>query len=312
MPPAPILNAPKVSISIPAYRQADLLRRALESIAEQTFRDFEVVITDDSPDDAVERVAAEFGPCFAVRYCRNVKRLGPPENWNEAVRQSRGELVKILHHDDWFYDRDSLQNLVRIMEENPEAALGFGYSMCCSAADGKRTLHAPGLPLIQAIRNDPNELFYGNTIGAPSATIFRRKDFQPFDGHLKWVVDLEFYVRLLRRKPELALWAQPVVCVAEDLATRVTSECLGNPEVEVYEWLYFYRKLDTGILPAWRRLRYLCYGFRRLGLETPGALQPYLRELSLPLYVRWFLKARRMTQKLRRMVSSSRPTVSEA
>ena len=286
------MNFPLVSICIPAYRQPELLRRALQSVAEQSFRDFEVVITDDSPDDSVERVAGAFAPRFTLRYLRNPIRLGPPENWNESVRQSKGELVKILHHDDWFSDAHSLKEFVDMMQVNPQAALGFGFSWNCGARDGSRHLHAPDDSRIQAIRRNPLELFFENSIGAPSATIFRRNDFQPFDRKLKWVVDLEFYIRILRAKPCLAVCPKPLVCVAGDLEFRVTNLCLGNKEVEAYEWTYLYRSLRSKGKGEIKRLRHLAHLLRKHEIVSPADLAPYLKEIPVPLSLSLFMKLR--------------------
>jgi glycosyltransferase involved in cell wall biosynthesis len=48
------MSPPVVSVCIPAYRNAEALERAFKSLQRQQFKDFEVVITDDSPDDVVE------------------------------------------------------------------------------------------------------------------------------------------------------------------------------------------------------------------------------------------------------------------
>ncbi|TMQ64873.1 MAG: glycosyltransferase family 2 protein, partial [Candidatus Eisenbacteria bacterium] len=64
----------RVSVCIPAYRQPDHIRRALESVLRQTGVSFEVVITDDTPDDAVQRVVAGCDEALCVRYFRNPVR----------------------------------------------------------------------------------------------------------------------------------------------------------------------------------------------------------------------------------------------
>lgn len=276
------MQVPLVSICVPAYSQPQLLQRALQSIAEQTFRDFEVVITDDSPDDSVEKVAGEFAGSFPVRYFRNARRLGTPENFNEAVRQSRGELVKILLHDDWFPDANCLKQFVDMMVENPQAGLAFGSTWVCNVKSASRRLNAPGEQLVNDIRLDPKELFFENWIGSPSATIFRREDFAGFDPKLKWVVDTEFYLRMLAHKPYLAYCAKPLICTTDGAEHQVTSSCLGNKEVEVYEWLYLYRRLDHGGWSSFKRLRFLARVFRNLGIRSPQELKPYVRELRIP------------------------------
>jgi len=51
----------KVSIIIPTYKRPDLIKRAIRSILNQTYQDFEIVIIDDSPDDETEKVVKNLG-----------------------------------------------------------------------------------------------------------------------------------------------------------------------------------------------------------------------------------------------------------
>lgn len=299
------MNSCAVSIVIPAYRQPELLRRCLQSVASQSFRDFEVVITDDSPDNAVERVAREFEGQFPVRYFRNPARLGSPENWNEAVRHARGELVKILHHDDWFSGEHSLRQFVELLRANPDAGLGFCHTMCCSGATGRQRLHAPPPAWVEAVNHDPAELFFGNLIGAPSTTIFRRSDFLPFSGKLLWLVDVEFYLRMIQARPRLALCAEPLVCVSEEVESQITNLCVGNPAIEVYEWVWLYSLLSHRPKGRARRLRHLLSLLEGMGISSPAALKPYLKELSAPRPLVLAMKLRSFASRAKHRLKAS-------
>ena len=79
---------PLISICIPAYKQVDFLQRLLDSIRTQTFRDFEVILTDDSPDNAVADLVTAFSTALPIRFIKNPVALGTPENWNEAIRRT--------------------------------------------------------------------------------------------------------------------------------------------------------------------------------------------------------------------------------
>ena len=114
----------KVSICVPAYKNPVGVERLLESIKVQSFTDYEVVVTDDSPDGSVEEVVRRADVPGMV-YVRNAARKGATGNWNEAVRHASGEYIKIMHHDDWFTDRDCLARFVEMLEEHPEADLAF-------------------------------------------------------------------------------------------------------------------------------------------------------------------------------------------
>ena len=115
----------KVSICIPAYNNAAAVGRLLESVEKQTWKDYEVIITDDSNGDEVGKLAEEKG---YVQYFKNEVPLGAAANWNEAVRRSSGEYVKMMHHDDWFTDENSLEAFVDMLERHPEVDLAFSGS----------------------------------------------------------------------------------------------------------------------------------------------------------------------------------------
>ncbi len=133
----PNIGAPSVSICIPAYENADGIRRLLESALTQNYTDFELIITDDSRTDAVKNVVDEMMNGFMaygfvgedmsskIRYIKNAERKGPVGNWNEAISHAKGQYVKIMHHADWFTDEYSQRYYVDHLEKHPEADLDF-------------------------------------------------------------------------------------------------------------------------------------------------------------------------------------------
>ena len=182
----------RVSVCIPAYRQPDHIRRALESVLRQTGVSFEVVITDDTPDDAVQRVVAgcDEDPC--VRYFRNPVRLGSPGHWNEAVRLAKGEYIKVLHHDDYLTETDSLRKYVALLDDHPESDLAFSASLVWMVDTDERWVHRPTAGQLRELAIRPQRLFGGNIIGSPSAVIYRRTVTQLFDPRLIWLADVDF------------------------------------------------------------------------------------------------------------------------
>ena len=114
------IESPLISICIPAYKNIEHLERLLNSISKQIFKNFEVVITDDTPDDSVSQFVAQSNFEFALTYFKNYKSLGTPENWNEAVRKSSGEYIKLMHNDDWFASPDALSEFVYALEKKPK------------------------------------------------------------------------------------------------------------------------------------------------------------------------------------------------
>ncbi|MBC7893496.1 MAG: glycosyltransferase family 2 protein [Sphingobacteriaceae bacterium] len=299
---------PRLSVCIPAYRQTRYLRRALDSLREQTFTDFEIVLTDDSPDDEVADFVEnyQFGP--RLRYFHNPRSLGTPENWNEAVRQSRGELIKILHHDDWLAQPDSLQTLVDALDAQPEADLVFCASVATVADTGVvRDVNRPTPAQVDRLRSHPEELFAANRIGAPSATLYRRRAGLTYDSILTYTVDTDFYIRLLRQNPALVYVNEPLVAIGLNEG-QVTQSAIADRGLLLREYAYTYQKLG---LNATRNLKiarfwweffhrhhvHLVADFRAAGYAGPVGWELRMLMGLAPLagvlggYLRW--KARR-------------------
>lgn len=258
------MTSPHVSVCIPTYRRPDLLQRCLESLRIQDYQDFEIIVTDDSPDMEVETVCRNSGFDKRLRYSRNARPLGSPENWNAAMRLARAPLVKMLHHDDWLAEPYSLRTLASLLDDHPAAGLAFSATRNTSSRDIPGRLHRPCVESLKMMVRDPRIILLGNFIGAPSVTIHRNQPNLEFDPRLKWLVDIDFYARVLRRYPGFAWSEQPLVCtyIAEREA-RVTDSCLGNPDIELREtgliWEKFFaedipRALWLPALNMWSRL----------------------------------------------------------
>lgn len=236
----------KVSIGIPAYYGEEGVARLLRSIGQQEYEDYEVVITDDSGDDRIGRLAEGKKN---VRYYKNEVRLGAAANWNRAMRLCTGEYMKIMHHDDWFTAPDSLGEFVRMMEEHPEADLVFcGTRQVGSGGAYERFISPEDAELL---RQDYRNLFLGNTIGAPSAVMHRR-GVGEYDAVLTWLVDMEFYMQILKGNPHFVYTEKPLVSIGVS-AGQLTESCIGSREINLTEYGYVYRKYGLGGEKAYKR-----------------------------------------------------------
>ncbi len=232
----------KVSICIPAYNDPDELNRLLTSVAEQTYSDYEVVITDDSDDDRISALISGSCPVDAarVRYHRNDRKLGHIYNWNAAISMAKGDYTKIMFSDDWFTSPDSLGKLVGLLDGDPGADLAFCGSMQVSESDSyERKLSDTFIPALKA---DWRTVFAGNEIGAPSDTIYRGNKIL-FDVHTNWASDVELYLHILSENPHFAYTAEPLVSIGihEDQYTNQFSS--GDSRI-INDYKYIYKKYD--------------------------------------------------------------------
>ncbi len=112
----PLGPRPRVSVVVATRNREDYLADLLDSLAEQRFRDFEVVIVDDSDDldsrEAVLRLAREASEALRIKLVRNPTRLGIPRSLNRGVLAADGEIIAFTD-DDCIADRSWLVNLLR-------------------------------------------------------------------------------------------------------------------------------------------------------------------------------------------------------
>jgi glycosyltransferase involved in cell wall biosynthesis len=228
----------QVSICIPTYKQPECVVRLLDSIYIQTFADFEVVISDNCPDDSIKTVIDKYSPNKII-YNRNSPALSMTENWNNAIKLSKASYVKIMFSDDWFTHNHSLLEFVKMLDDNPEA--DFAFSGSIDIGPNKKRPHSMSKSNAIEIRKSPERLFIGNFIGAPSATIFKRSKHE-FDKALKWRVDLEFYIQLLLENNNFVFTTEPLVSIGIH-ESQVTNDCVNNRALNLFENAYIYDKL---------------------------------------------------------------------
>jgi glycosyltransferase involved in cell wall biosynthesis len=248
---------PLISICIPAYKRPENIRRLLNSIHVQTFRDFEIIITDDSPDDSVRQTIAEF-PMLAISYYHNKSALGTPANWNYGISLAKGTWIKLMHDDDWFSHEKSLQSFAEAVDRG---AL-FIVSRYRNVFESGR-VEEPAFPddWKEKIISNPLLLLAKNVIGPPSVTLIHHSIREEYDVRMKWRVDIDFYVRLLLNLSKFHLVDDHVVNVGIS-TSQVTNNCINMPEVELPEGILMLQKY--GIAPLrnilvydawWRILR---------------------------------------------------------
>jgi glycosyltransferase involved in cell wall biosynthesis len=247
-----------ISICIPAYKRIEFLKRLLDSIVIQLYKDFEVIITDDSPGEAISFFCEQYSQKFSIRYFKNTHPLGTPENWNEAIRQAKGEWIKLMHDDDWFATGFSLGEFASAIEKNPSADFLFSaYRNQHLEQSTQNDFHISGW-WMKALLKNPCILFSRNVIGAPSVTIFKKSLGLYYDASLKWLVDIDFYIRVLSKtKP---IYTDQVLINIGIGKEQVTQDCFRQRPIEIPENFYLLKKVGVNqlkniiVYDAWWRL----------------------------------------------------------
>lgn len=117
---------PQVTILMPTYNGAFFLKEAIDSVLQQTFKDFELLIINDcSPDNTDEIVNSYNDP--RIRYVKNEKNLGISGSSNYGISIAKGKYIARQDHDDLSHP-ERLEKQVNYMETHPEVGIcGTGY-----------------------------------------------------------------------------------------------------------------------------------------------------------------------------------------
>ncbi len=114
---------PKVSIGLPVYNGEQFLRETLDSILAQTYKDFELVISDNASTDKTQVICREYAfKDRRIRYYRNDENLGAAPNYNLVYKMAEGEYFKWAAHDDLLAP-EFLEKCVEILDKNTSVIL---------------------------------------------------------------------------------------------------------------------------------------------------------------------------------------------
>jgi glycosyltransferase involved in cell wall biosynthesis len=264
-----------VSICIPAFNQTAFLRRALESIQEQTFKNYEVILCDDSTNEDVEKLAGEFSGSLAnLRYHKNPAPLGSPANWNKCMELAGGAIIKFIHHDDWLKGSDALETFVNAL--SGDKGFAFCDSEILDVPTGNVSYNSPPASFLQQLEKSTLVLFDNNRIGAPTATAFRKTSLR-FDENLRYVVDVDFYMRYIK-EAGFTYIRRPLIVNTSNHPAQVTAASLGK-ETQLKEYLYLSSKTLAGALPPLRLAGFFTRLFRKFSVRSAADLSA----LHIPL-----------------------------
>ena len=114
-----------VSVIIPTYNRAALLPRAIDSILNQTFQNFEIVIIDDASTDNTAQILKEYKKkSNKIKVITHEKNQGVAQARNTGNQHARGKYIALLDSDDYALP-NFLETAVSFMEENPSVTIGF-------------------------------------------------------------------------------------------------------------------------------------------------------------------------------------------
>jgi len=234
-------SRPLLSILLPAYRYREGVHRILRGLQPLPLGDCELIVLDNSPDDEVEQEVMRW--CSAtgmqVAYQRNRPALGAAANWNSLLDKASGKYCLLLHHDEFPLSDHFVMDLIQELRKDPDVDVIMLDCVLIDSQSGQFRRHLPTWLRAFVVNRFPQYLFRRNVIGPTSALVVRRSLYPRFDERLRWLVDVDVYVRLLKIAKRLRLCPQIQVGSILGRADSITAR-LGSsiPQIAREERAY--------------------------------------------------------------------------
>ena len=170
------VTAPRVSVVMGAYNGERFLRPAIESILNQTYRNFELIVVDDCSTDGTIQILEEFKE-ERMSVVRNQRNLGIAETLNNGIAVARGEYIALQDHDDISLPT-RLECQVAFLDRNTQVGM---VGSNCNIIDEAGTI-SPGWP----VKYDDVELKWAVLWRCPffhTSVMVRRRDIQEVGGY---------------------------------------------------------------------------------------------------------------------------------
>jgi glycosyltransferase involved in cell wall biosynthesis len=197
-----------LSICIPVHdpegTYSNFLIQLLNSIGNQTDLPDEIVLSASHEIKYLSDLQDFSKNKFDLVFFKN-QTSGSAENTNFAVSKARGEIVKLMHQDDYLSNNFALENIKASLGNHAWQASAFDHL----AADGKSICN-PKIPKISR-----RMLSGHNFVGAPSVVAFQKKCFIPFDERMHYMFDCDWYLKMWHN------WGKPSILKDNSITIRV-------------------------------------------------------------------------------------------
>ncbi|KPN19578.1 glycosyl transferase [Xanthomonas sp. Mitacek01] len=265
---------PRVSVVVPAYRNAGYLAQTLDSILAQDYDDYELVVADHSSEDGTDQLLLRYADHPRVRVLSPTPPGGGAKaNWDRVSSEARGALLKLVCGDDLIAP-DALRRQVAALDAHPSAVL-----VACKRdlidADGKVIIAARGLGRLKGLVRGPDAVRAAvvagtNLFGEPGCVLFRRELLHPdgWNNRHPYLIDQASYAGVMLQGDMVAL-----------------RESLASFRINAGQW---------SVRLMHEQARQAIDFHNALAVEVPGLLSPMALRVG-NLRARMMAHARRLT-----------------
>ena len=190
---------PKVSVIIPTYNRASLLRRSIQSVLNQTFQDFEIIVVDDCSTDNTEQVVKNFQEKDKrIRYIKHKENKGGAAARNSGIKASKGEFIGLLDDDDEWLPKKLEKQIKKFQLLKQSENVGVVYSGYFLVTDRTKKKISQIVPTLRG--NVFNKLLSQCILGSPTPLI-KKICFDKvgvFDETLPSCQDWDMWIRIAK------------------------------------------------------------------------------------------------------------------
>jgi len=228
-----INDTPRVSVILPTYNRAHIVSRAIQSVLDQTYQDFEIIIVDDGSSDKTKEVIQKFTD-RRIRYVRHQQNKGGSAARNTGIKFAKGEYIAFQDSDDeWLPQKLKIQ--METFEIVPsEVGVIYTDMLRIKKDEEVEYWHSPTVVYGNLLNPKLEYQVFG--IGIQS-TLVKRECFNKvgcFDKRFPRYIDLDLLIRLLKnyhfyhiKKPLVKYWVTEGISSnnnAEPIARRLLLE----------------------------------------------------------------------------------------
>ena len=183
---------PKISVIIPTYNRGQYITQALESVLNQTFHDYEIIVIDDGSTDNTQEILKKFeGKIISLRQ----DNQGISNTRNRGINESHGVYITFLDSDD-FWAPDKLEEQVKILDAYPKVGIVYARMPIINERGEKIGMKPAGV----SGKNFKELLEVWGDI--PTSTVMTRRDcFEKaglFESPLEPMEDIDMWIRIAR------------------------------------------------------------------------------------------------------------------
>ncbi len=184
---------PKVSVNICCYNSEKFIKETIQSVLDQTYKEFEIIIIDDGSKDKTGEIVKSIKDSRVKYYYQD--NMGLSASRNRALEMSKGEYVALLDHDD-IWEPEKLEKQVALIDSNKNLGLVFSDSYII---DKNGKIKGTFFELNRPARGQvTKELINADFI--PCLTAVMRKSYMEkvgnFKNELKIAEEYDYFLRL--------------------------------------------------------------------------------------------------------------------